>query len=459
MSFIWLADKPLRTREQVAREVHAVALNRGLDELATVMALMCISVEVGAQDAHGNPQWWCPWNAADPDSKNYPYDSQSNDGRSVGYFQQQKGPKGELWWGSSGDEMTLAIAANNFFERLTKDYQQASGNASLAGEFIANVQQCAPLYRSRYATKWAEAWEIFAKATQGGLTPVQKDRDYNSSVAVEKVIQYPRQSISDYDGVPQQHSWDCGPASAQVILAGAKVHKSESYLIKRIGTTTAGTNHSGLITPILNEYLPGSGYKVTWLPKEPVPKTQIERLWKSAVKSIDANRGCIFNFVAPPSNFPRGTRGSVSPEYRGWNTIYHYVAGMGYAQDDNGSRHFWIADPGFRPFGYWCSLEQVASLIVPHSYAVATTAKPAEAPPPFVPPAPPTSQPEPVIVAPDRLELLWQEWNAFTVDDTEAVEAIVVRAKNGDSRAIKVLSKLEQSNPTALNEFLQRKSQ
>jgi hypothetical protein len=270
-------------------------------------------------------------------------------------------------------------------------------------------------------------------------------------MAVEKVIKYPRQSIGEYDGVPQQHSWDCGPASAQVILAGAGIHKTEKYLIKRIGTTTAGTNHSGLITPILNEYLPGSGYKVTWLPKEPVPKVQVEALWNAVVKSIDANRGCIFNFVAPPSNFPRGTRGSSSPEYRGWNTIYHYVAGMGYAKDNNGSRHFWIADPGFRPFGYWCSLEQVASLIVPHSYAVATTAKPAEVPPP------PAAKPEPVIVAPDRLELLWQEWNAFTVDDMDAVGAIVKRAKAGDPRAVKILAKLEQSNPAVLNAFLSRK--
>lgn len=271
-------------------------------------------------------------------------------------------------------------------------------------------------------------------------------------MAVEKVIQYPRQAVSEYDGVPQQRSWDCGPASAQVILAAAGVHKTEDYLIKRIGTTTAGTNHSGLITPILNEFLPGSGYQVTWISKEPVPKAQIDALWKAAVKSIDGNRGCIFNFVAPPSNFPRGTRGSSSPEYRGWNTIYHYVAGMGYAIDDNGSRHFWIADPGFRPFGYWCSLEQTASLIVPHSYAVATTAKPA-----VTPPVSPQPKPEPPIVAPDRLELLWQEWNAFNADDLDAVAGLVGRAKAGDPRAVKVLAKLEQSNPAVLNAFLARK--
>lgn len=271
-------------------------------------------------------------------------------------------------------------------------------------------------------------------------------------MAIEKVIKYPRNSLEQYDGVPQQHSWDCGPASAQVILAGAGVYKSENYLIKRIGTTTAGTNHSGLITPILNEYLPGSGYKVVWLPKEPVPDNQVQALWDACVKSIDANRGCIFNFVAPPSNFPKGTRGSVSPEYRGWNTIYHYVAGMGYAIDDDGSRHLWIADPGFRPFGYWCSLRQVATLIVPHSYATATTAKPAAV-------APPPKPEEPVIDAPDRLELLWEEWGAFALNDPDAVSSIVKKAKNGNVRSMQILSKLEKFNPLVLNEFIDREAE
>lgn len=191
---------------------------------------------------------------------------------------------------------------------------------------------------------------------------------------MEKVLNYSRQAVGLYDGVAQQHSWDCGPASAQIVLQSAGVERTEEWLIGRIGTTTAGTNHSGLITPVLNELLPGSGYKVVWLTKEPVPKTQVEALWSNVKRSIDAGRGAIFNFVAPPSNFPRGTRGSVSPNYRGWNTIYHYVACMGVAQDDDGSRHFWIADPGFAPFGYWISLEQVASLIVPHSYAYAADA-------------------------------------------------------------------------------------
>lgn len=278
-------------------------------------------------------------------------------------------------------------------------------------------------------------------------------------MAVEKVLKYPRQAVEGgYDGVAQQFSWDCGPASAQVILAAAGIHKTEQYLIKRIGTTTAGTNHSGLITPILNEYLPGSGYKVRWLPKEPVPKSEVEILWKSVVRSIDANRGCIFNFVAPPSNFPRGTRGSVSPQYRGWNTIYHYVAGMGYAIDDNNSRHFWIADPGFRPFGYWISLEQTATLIVPHSYATATTAKIITSTPAPTPalPTPAVLPKEEKVQTTNNFDLLWQEWNAFALDDLDSLSAIVKRAKSGDERSIKILSKIEKVNPSVLEQLIAR---
>lgn len=256
----------------------------------------------------------------------------------------------------------------------------------------------------------------------------------------------------------QQRSWDCGPASAQIILAGAGIYKSEQFLIDRIGTTVNGTNHAGLICPILNELLPGSGYDAVWLPKEPVSKAQIEALWKNVVKGIDGNRGAILNFEAPPNNFPRGTRGSSSPAYRGWSTIYHYVAGMGYAQDDDGSRHIWIADPGFNPFGYWCSLEQIATLIVPHAYATATAVAPISAPPP--PPAVPVLPP-PVVPPPpapvDRLDLIWQEWNALVADDVSAIEAIVTRAKANDPRAVTVLSKLEQLNPTGLKAFLARK--
>lgn len=168
MSFVWQAPKRLRTPEQVAREVHEVSLSRGLDELATVMALMCISVE---------SDFWCPWNAKDPSSQKYPHDSQSDDGRSVGYFQQQNGRPGEAlpdgdrdnWWGPMADRMDLKRSANTFLERLTGNYRDAHDNPALAGRFVQNVQRSA--FPDRYAQKWGMAWDLLRRALKDQPTP------------------------------------------------------------------------------------------------------------------------------------------------------------------------------------------------------------------------------------------------------------------------------------------------
>ncbi|AER49440.1 lysin A [Mycobacterium phage SG4] len=161
MSFTWFADKPLRTREQVAREVHAVSQARGLDELATVIALMTISTEVGTGTGD-NRKWWCPANDRVPATKNYPHDSRSDDNRSSGYFQQQPGPNGEPWWGTPENMMTLPQAANTFLTRLADDYGRAANNPRLAGEFAQRVQQSA--FPDRYAEKWDEAWTVLRRA-------------------------------------------------------------------------------------------------------------------------------------------------------------------------------------------------------------------------------------------------------------------------------------------------------
>ena len=165
MSFTWLADKPLRTREEIAREVHQVSLSRNLDELASVICLMAISVEVGANDRNGNRQWWCPANKRVPATLSFPHDSTSDDNRSSGYLQQQPGPNGEPWWGTPQDMMTLSRAANTFLERLADDYGRAKDNPSLAGQFAQRVQGSA--FPDRYATRWGEAWEVLNRALSG----------------------------------------------------------------------------------------------------------------------------------------------------------------------------------------------------------------------------------------------------------------------------------------------------
>jgi hypothetical protein len=133
--FVWFADKPLKTREQIAREVHAVSLARRLDELATVIALMTISTEVGHNDSNGQRRWWCPWNPADPQTNNFQFDSESDDGLWSGNFEQRSpAPStgeacgGGLFGSHEGarKRMALADSANIFLKALGDDYTAAA---------------------------------------------------------------------------------------------------------------------------------------------------------------------------------------------------------------------------------------------------------------------------------------------------------------------------------------------
>jgi hypothetical protein len=186
------------------------------------------------------------------------------------------------------------------------------------------------------------------------------------SPGTEKVLQYNHAQ----QNVAQEKFFDCCPASTQIVLDGLGVVQSEDDLIRAIGTTTDGTNTVEQALPVLNKLTSGA-YVAAWMPNDPPTADQVESLWKNVTSSIDAGYGCVLNFEVPASNFPRGTRGSQSPAYRGAK-IWHYVACMGYANDGPNGRHVWIADPGFKPFGYWMSLEQCASAIPPHAYAYAT---------------------------------------------------------------------------------------
>ncbi|MGW5147513.1 C39 family peptidase [Rhodococcus koreensis] len=175
---------------------------------------------------------------------------------------------------------------------------------------------------------------------------------------MEKVLPYDR-AIA-----PQERFYWCGPASTQMILNSRGIIMAEADLANLIGTTENGTDHIGMITPVLNRFL-GAQYVVTEMRDDPPTPLQVDRLWQDIRSSIDAGFGVSVNIVAPPSNYPRGVKGSVSPAYSG-GTVYHYVAVMGY---DDAEEAVWVADSGFRPFGYWCSLAQLSSLIPPKGYA------------------------------------------------------------------------------------------
>ncbi|AMS02111.1 endolysin [Mycobacterium phage Xeno] len=195
----------------------------------------------------------------------------------------------------------------------------------------------------------------------------------------EKLLPYDR-SI-----VPQETGYWCGPAATQVVLNSRGIIKAESDLARQIGTTTRGTDYVGLIERVLDAIVPDARYTSVYIENDPPTAAQKETLWRNLVASINAGYGVVMNWVAPPSNKPRGVKGSASPAYSG-GTTYHYVAAMGY--DDNpAARAVWIADSGFRPFGYWVSFDQCATLIPPKGYCYAAAAPAAPAPPAPAPPA------------------------------------------------------------------------
>ncbi|QFG09413.1 endolysin [Mycobacterium phage Yuna] len=182
----------------------------------------------------------------------------------------------------------------------------------------------------------------------------------------EKLLPYDR-SI-----VPQETGYWCGPAATQVVLNTRGLIVPEATLAREIGTTVRGTDYVGLIERILDLRVPDARYTSVYIENDPATGAQKETLWRNLTRSIDAGYGVVMNWVAPPSNKPRGVRGSVSPRYSG-GTTYHYVSGMGYFDGDGdpSQRAVWIADSGFQPQGYWCSFDQVATLIPPKGYAFA----------------------------------------------------------------------------------------
>ena len=177
----------------------------------------------------------------------------------------------------------------------------------------------------------------------------------------EKVLRY------DHSIVPQETGFWCGPAATQVVLNSRGIFVAERDLALSIGTHTGGTDYVGLIERDLDRRVPDAGYASVYMPNDPPTQSQRDKLWVDLVRSIDAGWGVIMNWVAPPSNYPRGVKGSPNPQYGWGRTVYHYVAAMGYDDNPN-ARAVWIADSGFRPFGYWCSFDQVATLIPPKGY-------------------------------------------------------------------------------------------
>lgn len=169
MSFIpdRFAAHPLRTREQVMAVMVTVADELDMPDKrgACICAGMCVAQEAGSdEDDDGVPEFWCPANHADEESFNYDHDSESDDGRSVGYFQQQKSESGALWWGPTSSEMDLHSACTEFMKRLRK----AGYNATSARSANDSVQRVQGSGRpDAYAKHWQLANDVYDNVMGG----------------------------------------------------------------------------------------------------------------------------------------------------------------------------------------------------------------------------------------------------------------------------------------------------
>lgn len=174
--------------------------------------------------------------------------------------------------------------------------------------------------------------------------------------ATQKVLRYSYQA--------QQTGYFCGPASTRIALSVRMTSPpSQAQLAAQLGTTTAGTNHIGLVTSVLNSNLRTTYYENKWMPNDPPTTAQRDLLWRDITYDIDRNYALVANIVAPASNHP-----PCYPNY----TIYHYVAVVGYKVDSAGNRWALVADPAnfcgdSKP--YWLTFNQLATLIPPKGYS------------------------------------------------------------------------------------------
>ena len=171
--------------------------------------------------------------------------------------------------------------------------------------------------------------------------------------------------ILDHTYSVQETGYWCGPGSSQIVLTARGIDVPEAQLAAELGTTVNGTDWIGQITAVLARRT-GQQYVTREIPNDPPTQAQKDLLRSDITKSIDGGNGVVANIVAPPGNQP--------PGYPAWQTIYHYIAIVGY--DD--AQGVYVADPAnFSGIhNYWLSWDKIASLIAPKGYSCAPTGAP-----------------------------------------------------------------------------------
>lgn len=129
----------------------------------------------------------------------------------------------------------------------------------------------------------------------------------------------------------QQTGYWCGPGATRIALSTEMSDPpSQATLADFLGTTTAGTDHIGLVRDALNHYLQTSWFETKEM-YDPPTEAQRDLLAQDIVLNLSNGHPLVANVVSGwrPPGYPSGT-------------IYHYVAIIGYA---DGGQSVLIADP------------------------------------------------------------------------------------------------------------------
>ena len=197
---------------------------------------------------------------------------------------------------------------------------------------------------------------------------------------------------ASHELVTQETYYNCGPGSSQLVLDARGITVTEAELSAVLGTTSDGTPSIDNIARGLNHYDPESRYEAMWMPNDPPTPDEVNLLRERIFRTVAWGRGCVANFVVPPSNYPRAVAkadpnlpnsGGQSPAYGG-GVVFHYVSILGADSSDD---TVMIVDPGFQPATYWVTVTQLASMVTPHGIVWASGAPPLPPPPPPVPDA------------------------------------------------------------------------
>lgn len=208
--------------------------------------------------------------------------------------------------------------------------------------------------------------------SRAGLAPGTRldgsDQKIAGSGAARAAAASGNQKVLNFDQsiTGQKFSWDCGPGSAQIILNGRSVIKSEEQLIAEMGTTQAGTNFGGgNISGSLNKALPGANYS-----EIQGGGVSTDQFFNDVARSVSAGYGAMLNWntsgMGAGGPKPMGIKGTTATPYNEGD-IAHYVAVMGVDPKD---QSMLIADPKDGR-EYWISAENAAELMRQRGYVAA----------------------------------------------------------------------------------------